>query len=61
MRNDAQALFPPVRCFQLGRSPSRHSAFRTPNSTMPYFYNTPQDVQEMLDAIGVGSIDELLD
>ena len=26
---------------------------------MPYFYNTPDDVASMLQAIGVGSIEEL--
>ena len=28
---------------------------------MPYFYNTPDDIAAMLQAIGVGSIDELFD
>src|SRR2546430_17233417 len=37
----------------------RNSALQTPNSEMPYFYNTPDDIAAMLQAIGVGSIDEL--
>src|SRR5437870_5011791 len=39
--------------------PCRNSAFRTPHSEMPYFYNTPDDIAAMLQAIGVGSIEEL--
>jgi len=37
----------------------RNSAFRNPHSEMPYFYNTPDDIAAMLQAIGASSIDEL--
>src|SRR5437879_13471701 len=39
--------------------PCRSSALRNPHFAMPYFYNTPDDIAAMLQAIGVGSIDEL--